>query len=151
VCRDTGHTKIGCKSYKEELCGRCTIPFLALRQQGRNPLNHDCEGGPGGYGAAFLDPMGDGWHHTWKEHELARLAVIPESVDPVITRSSDLQAARDLADIVRAQLSQASKKKKKGKRKQPYSPAPGDEDQPPAAVRRPEMAEASIGNSGLDP
>ena len=95
--------------------------------------------------------MGDGWHHTWKEHELARLAIIPESVDPVTNRSSDLQAARDLADIVRAQLSQASKKKKKGKRKQPYTPAPREEDNPPAAVRRPEMAGISIGNSEIVP
>jgi hypothetical protein len=140
-CRDTGHTKTGCKSYKEELCGRCTMPFHALTQQGRNPLNHDCEGGPGGFGAAHLDPMGDGWHHTWKVFELARLNSIPMSEDPVTNRASDLQAARDLADIVRAQLSQAGKKKKKGKRKQPYSPAPEEEDNPSAAVRRPEMAE----------
>ena len=53
-----------------------------------------------------------------------------ESEDPISSRLSDLQAARDLADIAKAQLAQGGKKKKKKKkekRKEPPSPAPGEE------------------------
>ncbi len=66
------------------------MPFHALTQQGRNPLNHDFEGGPGVYVSSHLYPIGDGLHHTWKEFELARLNRIPMSEDPVTNRASDL-------------------------------------------------------------
>ena len=148
ICRDPSHSKSSCQAYREDLCGRCTIPLAALRQQGRNPLNHDCEGGPGGYGAANLDPLGEGWHLIWKQFELARLQNTTESVDPVTSRASDLQAAKDLADIVRAQLHLGKKKKKKGKRDQPCTPVAVDENTPQAAVRprqEPDIPALSIG------
>jgi hypothetical protein len=128
VCRDLGHSKSACKSAKEDLCGRCTFPFDALIKQGRKPHNHDCEGGPTGYGAASMDPMGEGWHQVWLQFEASRPAPAA-SEDPISSRQSDLQAARDLADIARAQLAQQGKKKKKrkkDKRKEHPSPAPGD-------------------------
>ena len=128
ICRDLGHSKSACKCAKENLCGRCTFPFAALIKQGKNPRNHDCEGGPTGYGAAHLDPLGDGWHQIWVQHEASRSAPA-ESEDPISSRLSDLQAARDLADIARAQLAlggKKKKKKKKEKRKEHPSPAPGD-------------------------
>jgi hypothetical protein len=129
VCRDLGHSKSACKSARENLCGRCTFPFDALVKQGRSPHIHDCEGGPTGYGAASLDPMGEGWHKVWLQHEASRPAPAA-SEDPISSRLTDLQAARDLADIARAQLAQQGqkkkKKKKKEKRKEHPSPAPGD-------------------------
>ena len=62
------------------------------------------------------------------QHEASRSAPA-ESEDPISSRLSDLQAARDLADIARAQLAlggKKKKKKKKEKRKEHPSPAPGD-------------------------
>jgi hypothetical protein len=127
ICRDTSHSKSACKSMRENLCGRCTFPFDALAAKKRSPLIHDCEGGPTGYGAAHLDPMGDGWHQVWLQHEASRPAPA-ESEDPISSRSLDLQSACDLADIARAQLAQAKtkKKKKKPKRKNPPSPPQGE-------------------------
>jgi hypothetical protein len=151
VCRDLGHSKSACKSAKENLCGRCTFPFDALTKQGRNPHNHDCEGGPAGYGAAFLDPMGEGWHQVWLQHEASRSAPAV-SEDPISSRLSDLQAARDLADIARAQLAQQSKKKKKkkkDKRKEHPTPAPGDTPPPQGQPRLEEIPAAPIGNSSI--
>ena len=74
ICRDLGHSKSACKCSKEDLCGRCTFPFAALIKQGRNPRDHDCEGGPTGYGAAHLDPMGEGWHQLRWQFEASRAA-----------------------------------------------------------------------------
>ena len=147
ICRDLGHNKSACKCSKEDLCGRCTFPFAALIKQGRNPRDHDCEGGPTGYGAAHLDPMGEGWHQLRLQFEASRAAPA-ESEDPIPSRSSDLQAARDLADIARAQLALGGKKKKKKvKRKEPPSPAPGDRQQPHSLARSHDLD--SIGPSSL--
>ena len=78
-----------------------SLDVETLIKQGKNPRNHDCEGGPTGYGATHLDPLGDGWHQIWLQHEASRSAPA-ESEDPISSRLFDLQAARDLADIARA-------------------------------------------------
>ena len=85
------------------------------------------------------------------QHEASRSAPA-ESEDPVSSRLTDLQAARDLADIARAQLALGGKKKKKKKKekcKEHPSPAPGD-GQPSSFSRSVELEDLEpIGASSV--
>ena len=81
-------------AYKQQLCGRCDLSLAELHSQGRAPANHDCEGGPDGYGAEHLDLYGDKWHRIWVKWRDG-LPPCEAPADPLVTaRNATLQIAK---------------------------------------------------------
>jgi hypothetical protein len=116
VCRSAEHKKNGCSAFKQQLCGRCDLSLAELHSQGRAPANHDCEGGPDGYGAEHLDLYGDKWHRIWVKWRDS-LPPCEAPADPLVTaRNATLQIAKAAAQKQRAKMA-----KKKTQR-----PAPGE-------------------------
>jgi hypothetical protein len=124
VCRQQGHKLKQCPSHKEQLCGRCSFPLEAISDESRKPFNHDCEGGPEGYGAEFADPSGLAWHRLFTQHRNSSAAPA-ECDDPLAAvRAASLASAQ--ATALAARERREAKKAKK---------APGREvsgDTPPA-------------------
>ena len=93
VCRSPDHQKGQCEYFKKLQCGRCGFPLKALKDAGISPHLHDCEGGPEGFGAEFIDPTGSAWHQV---QQSARSAQAPAPFeDPAAeNRTASLLAAR---------------------------------------------------------
>jgi hypothetical protein len=99
VCRQQGHKSKKCPSRKEQLCGRCSFPLEAISDENRKAFNHDCEGGPEGYGAAHADPSGLAWHRLFLQHR-ASSAAPAEVADPLAeVRAQSLESARAAAQV----------------------------------------------------
>jgi hypothetical protein len=97
VCRQQGHKLKKCPSYKGDLCGRCGFPLGAISDENRKVFNHDCEGGPEGYGAEFADPSGLAWHRLFTQHRNSSAAPV-EVADPLAeVRASSLASAQAAA------------------------------------------------------
>jgi len=124
VCRQQGHKLKKCPSRKEQLCGRCGFPLESLSEQGRKVFNHDCEGGPGGYGAEHADPSGLAWHRLYSQHRNSTAA--PAEVADLLAevRASSLASAQAAA---KAALERRKAKKAKHSARQELSG-----DTPPA-------------------
>jgi hypothetical protein len=111
ACRQQGHRLKQCSSYKEQLCGRCGFPLEAISDDNRKVFNHDCEGGPEGYGAEFADPSGLAWHRLFTQHRNSSAAPA-ECEDPLAdVRAASLASAQAAAQAVRER--RAAKKAKK--------------------------------------
>jgi len=110
ACRQQGHKLKKCPSRREQLCGRCGFPLEALSDQGRKVFNHDCEGGPGGYGAAHADPEGLAWHRLFTQHRDSSAA--PAEVDDPL---ADVRAESLANAQAAAQAALERRKAKKAK------------------------------------
>ena len=124
VCRQQGHKLKKCPSHKEQLCGRCGFPLEAISDESRKPFNHDCEGGPEGYGAEFADPSGLAWHRLFTQHR-SSTAAPAECQDPL----ADVRAA-SLASAQAAALAARERREAKKAKKAPGREVSGDT--PPA-------------------
>ena len=101
ACRQQGHKLKQCPCYKEQLCGRCEFPLEAISDAQRKAFNHDCEGGPEGYGLEFADPEGLAWHRLFTQHRSSSAAPA-EVADPLAAvREASLANARAAALAVR--------------------------------------------------
>jgi hypothetical protein len=110
VCRQDGHKLKQCSSYKEQLCGQCGFPLEAISDETRKAFNHDCEGGPSGYGDEHADLSGLAWHRLFVQHKDSTAAPA-ECDDPLAdVRANSLAKARDAAQAVRER--RAAKKAK---------------------------------------
>ena len=115
ACRQQGHKLKQCTSYKEDLCGRCGFPLEAITDQGRKAFNHDCEGGPEGYGAEFADPLGLAWHRLFTQHRNSTAAPV-EVDDPLAAvREASLASAQAAALAAREKRLAKKSKKKSGR------------------------------------
>ena len=124
VCRQQGHKLKQCPSRKEQLCGRCGFPLEAISEQNRKAFNHDCEGGPEGYGAEHADPSGLAWHRLYAQHKNS-FAAPAEVADPLAeVRASSLASAQAAA--------QAALKRRKTKRAKHNARQEKSGDTPPA-------------------
>ena len=115
ICRDLGHKQKQCPAQKEDCCGRCNFPFAELKAAGTDLHNHDCEGGPTGYGAEHLDLSGAKWRAIWTAWRTS-VPAIAASEDPYADlRADTLAAARAASEAVRAARSSKSEKKKRAR------------------------------------
>ena len=111
ACRQQGHKLKQCSCYKEQLCGRCNFPLEAISDANRKAFNHDCEGGPEGYGAEFADLSGLAWHRLFTQHRNSSAAPA-ECEDPLAAaRAASLASAQ--AAALAARERRAAKKAKK--------------------------------------
>lgn len=98
ICRAGEHQFKQCPKRKPDQCGRCGWPFADLKRQGKSELNHDCEGGAGGYGAHHADYSGDQWHRVWLEFKAQQAPADAEVADPAEqVRAESLAAAQNAA------------------------------------------------------
>jgi len=115
ACRQQGHKLKQCPCHKGQLCGRCEFPLEAISDQNRKAFNHDCEGGPEGYGAEFADPSGLAWHRLFTQHRNSTAAPA-ECEDPLAAvREASLASARAAAIAVRERRLAKKAKKKPGR------------------------------------
>ena len=115
ACRQQGHKLKQCSCYKEQLCGRCEFPLEAISDAQRKAFNHDCEGGPEGYGAEFADPEGLAWHRLFTQHRNSTAAPA-EVADPLAAvREASLANARAAALAVRERRLAKKAKKNPGR------------------------------------
>ncbi len=115
VCRQQGHKLKQCPSHKEQLCGRCGFPLEAISDESRKPFNHDCEGGPEGYGAEFADPSGLAWHRLFTQHRNSSAAPA-ECDDPLANvRAASLASAQAAALVARERYAAKKAKKNPGR------------------------------------
>jgi hypothetical protein len=115
ACRQQGHKLKHCSAHKEQSCGRCGFPLEAISDQGRMAFNHDCEGGPEGYGAEFADPEGLAWHRLFAQHRNSSAAPA-ECDDPLAAvRADSLASAQAAALAVRERRAAKKAKKNQGR------------------------------------
>jgi hypothetical protein len=133
VCRQDGHKLKQCSSFKEQLCGRCGFPLEAISEENRKAFNHDCEGGPSGYGDDHADLSGLAWHRLFTVHRDSSAAPA-ECDDPLAeVRASSLVKARDAAQAVRERR-EAKKAKQKAVQKPSGDTPPAKRQQLDASV-----------------
>jgi hypothetical protein len=122
VCRQQGHKLKKCPAYLGDLCGRCGFPLGAISDENRKAFNHDCEGGPGGYGAEHADPSGLAWHRLFSQHRNSTAAPA-EVADPLAeVRASSLASAQAAAQATLAR--RAAKKAKQSARQEKSGDTP---------------------------
>ena len=124
ACRQQGHKLKQCSCHKEQLCGRCGFPLEAISEQNRKAFNHDCEGGPEGYGAEHADPSGLAWHRLFTQHRNSSAAPA-ECDDPLAAvRAGSLASAQAAA--------QAALERRKAKKAKHSARQEKSGDTPPA-------------------
>jgi hypothetical protein len=122
VCRQQGHKLKKCPSYLDGLCGRCGFPLGVITDEKKKAFNHDCEGGPEGYGAEFADPEGRAWHRLFNQHRNSSAAPA-EVADPLAeVRASSLASAQAAAQAALAR--RAAKKAKHSARQEQSGDTP---------------------------
>jgi hypothetical protein len=124
VCRSAEHRKKACPAYKQDLCGRCDFSFSELKAQGRNASNHDCEGGPAGYGADHLDLSGDKWHKVWTKWRDREL--------PCEVTDTFAEARNNSLAVAKAAAAKQKAKRAAKKEPRPARSEGGETDTPPA-------------------
>ena len=143
VCRAAKHKQKQCPAFKEELCGRCQFPLKTLAAQGKDPRNHDCEGGPSGYGVQFLDLSGDQWHTVWKQWR-ATLPALAVSEDPFAEiRAASLRAAQDAALAAKSKTAGGASSRKR-RRERRAGGASGEFDTPDPKQQQLESTPAAL-------
>ena len=102
VCRSGDHKAKKCLAKKQNDCGRCGYPFGELTAAGESVSNHDCEGGPGGFGEQHIDLLGDQWHSVYLDW-VAQQPAPAGFVDPAAeVRCQSLNAAQAAAQQAKA-------------------------------------------------
>ena len=129
MCRETGHKYKKCPAKKAGECGRCGYPFQVLTDAKKSALNHDCEGGPDGFGDEFIDLSGDQWHAVWVAHK---------SQQPAPAGFVDPGAGARNKSLTVAQLAALTAREKHAAKKQARAQAleASSGDAPPAKQRK---------------
>lgn len=131
ACRQQGHKLKQCPSYQERLCGRCGYPMDAITDANGKTYNHDCEGGPAGYGEAHVDLDGVQWHRVYTQHRESQPAPA-EVEDPLAdVRAASLSKAQAAAQAVRAKRHKKASKVVRGSSGDTPPPKRQHLEQPP--------------------